>query len=134
MADDRTSTPGDPSGWMRDFLAQLRWVTERMEGLTDLGRAVPSVPSLASQAGWPAPGALSAAQLNSIAASVAAQRRSVDALKTQLSAFDEQLAVFEQIIEPLAEWTRTWADFEARMLNTRRETGGPAAGDQAAGS
>lgn len=66
------------------------------------------------------PGALSAAQLGSIAGSVAAQRRSIEALKAQLSAFDEQLAVLEQILAPLADWSRTWAELEQRLLMTRR--------------
>ena len=35
----------------------------------------------------------------------------------QLSAFDEQLAALEQMLGPLAEWSKTWADFEQRMLN-----------------
>jgi hypothetical protein len=38
---------------------------------------------------------MSAAQLASIADNIAAQRRSIDALKAQLSSFDEQLAVLE---------------------------------------
>jgi hypothetical protein len=36
---------------------------------------------------------------------IAAQRRSIDALKAQLSSFDEQLAVLEQVLGPLAEWS-----------------------------
>ncbi len=38
-------------------------------------------------------------------------------LKAQLSSYDEQLAVLEQILGPLAEWSRTWADLEQRLLN-----------------
>ena len=45
------------------------------------------------------------------------RRRSVETLKAQLSSFDEQLAVMEQILGPLAEWSRTWADLEQRLLN-----------------
>ena len=67
------------------------------------------------------PGALSAAQVTSIADSVAAQRRSIEALKAQLSAFDEQLAVLEQILGPFAEWSRTWADFEKQLVDMRRK-------------
>ena len=39
--------------------------------------------------------------MTSIADSIAAQRRSIAALKAQLSSFDEQLAVLEQILGPL---------------------------------
>jgi|CZKW01.1.fsa_nt_gi hypothetical protein len=134
MADEHKSTSGEIPGWIQDLIAQLHGFTERLEGLTDLGHSLPlisslsSLPSLSSLRTWPAPGALSAAQLKSIAASVAAQRHSVEALKTQLTAFDEQLAVFERIIEPLAEWSKAWAALEARLMNLRGEPGaaGPA--------
>jgi hypothetical protein len=66
------------------------------------------------------PGTLSAAQVTSIPDSVAAQRRSIEALKAQLSAFDEQLAVLEQILGPFAEWSRSWADLEKQLVNMRR--------------
>ena len=55
------------------------------------------------------PGALSAAQLTAVADSIAAQRRSIEVLKAQLSSFDEQLKALEQFLGPLAEWSRTWA-------------------------
>jgi len=58
--------------------------------------------------------------MTSIADSIAAQRRSIEALKAQLSSFDEQLAAMEQILGPLAEWSRTWADLEQRLLNLGR--------------
>ena len=53
----------------------------------------------------------------SITDSIAAQRRSIEALKTQLSAFDEQLAVLENLLGPLAQWSKTWADLEQQLLN-----------------
>ena len=59
--------------------------------------------------------------MTSIADSIAAQRRSIEALKAQLSSFDEQLAVMEQILGPLAEWSRTWSDLEERLLNMGRK-------------
>ena len=72
--------------------------------------------------GLPLPGALSAAQLHLIARGVAAQRSSIAALQAQLAVFDEQLAAgCEEIIGPLAEWSRTWADFERLVMNARRD-------------
>ena len=53
----------------------------------------------------------------SITDGIAAQRRSIEALKTQLSAFDEQLAVLENLLGPLAQWSKKWADLEQRLLN-----------------
>jgi hypothetical protein len=37
-----------------------------------------------------------------------------------LSSFDEQLKALEQILGPLAEWSRTWAEFEQRLLSLGR--------------
>jgi hypothetical protein len=62
--------------------------------------------------------------VTSIASSVAAQRRSIEALKAQLSLFDEQLAVMEQILAPLAKWSRTWAQLEGQLLHVPRGEGG----------
>ena len=115
MADDEQSTSGLVSGLVEDFIAQLRTVTEGLEGLAGAGARAPLAPGA-----FPLPGALSAAQLTSIASSVGAQRRSIEALKAQLSSFDEQLAVLEQILAPLAEWSRTWAELEQRLLIVRR--------------
>ena len=128
MADDQESTPGGIPGLMQEFMAQLRGATERLEGLTGLGDSFPStsMPSLPGLGTWPTPGAFSAAQLSAITFGVAAQRRSIDALKTQLMAFDEQLAVLEGLLEPLAEWSRTWAGLEERMTHVRRPPGSAA--------
>lgn len=129
MADEQKSAPGAIPSFMQEFVAQLRGAAERLEDLTGLGMqqatgsALPSLPGLRT---WPTPGTFSAAQLRSVAATVAAQRQSIEALKTQLTAFDEQLALLEQMLEPLAEWSKTWADLEDRLMNVRH---GPRAGD-----
>jgi len=59
-----------------------------------------------------------------------AQRRSIEALKAELSSFDEQLAALEQILGPLAQWSTTWAELEQRLLNLGRspQGQGPASG------
>jgi hypothetical protein len=87
------------------------------EKLQDLARGrVPLTPG-----SYPLPGALSASQTKALAESIAAQRRSIEALKAQLSAFDEQLVTLEQLLGPLAEWSRAWADVEERLLNMGRK-------------
>ena len=126
MADDEHGTTGMVPGMVQEFIAQLRAATGRLEDLAGFGGRLPSAPSA-----LPLPGGLSAAQMASIADSIAAQRRSIEALKAQLSSFDEQLAVMEQILGPLAEWSRTWADLEKRLLNMGHR---PEAGGQASGS
>lgn len=102
-------------GLVQEFIAQLRGVTGGLEGLSRFGQHLPSVPG-----GLPLPGTLSAAQMATIADAIAAQRRSVEALKAQLTSFDEQLAVLEQILGPLAEWSGKWAELEDRLLNLGR--------------
>ena len=111
MADDEQRTSGMVSGLVQDFIAQLRAVTEGLENLAGSGARRPLAPGA-----FPLPGALSAARLTAITGSVAAQRRSIEALKAQPSSFDDQLAVLEQILSPLTEWSRTWAQVEQRLL------------------
>ena len=111
MADDEQSASGVLPALVQAFIGQLRAATEGLEDLAGWGQRLPSVPGV-----LPLPGALSAAQLTSIADSIAAQRRSIGALKAQLSSFDEQLAALEQILGPLARWSSTWAELEKRLL------------------
>ena len=124
MADDKHSTPGLVPGLVQEFAAQLRGITEGLEGLAGIRDRFPPAPGT-----FPLPGTLSAAQLASIADSIAAQRRSIEALKAQLSSFDEQLAVLEQVLGPLAQWSGNWADLEQRLLNLGR---GPEGGSSRA--
>src|SRR5918993_5869810 len=90
-----------------EFVSQLR-------GFTDRARTIAgSVPSKLHLPALPSPpGALSAAQVGAIAQTVKAQRESISAIRAQLDAFDQQLAVFERILEPLVEWSSTWAQLE----------------------
>ena len=118
MADAEHPAPGLVPGLVQEFIGQLRAATEKLEGLTGLSGHLPAAPSVP-----PLPGALSAAQVSSIRDSIAAQRRSIEALQAQLSAFDEQLAVLEQVLGPIADWSRSWAELEARLLNLGRNPG-----------
>jgi hypothetical protein len=115
MADEEQGTSAALPRLVQEFAGQLREATERLQGLAGLGGRLPPAPGA-----FPLPGALSAAEITSIADNIAAQRRSIQALKAQLSAFDEQLAALEQILGPLAEWSRTWAEFEQRLLDLGR--------------
>ena len=110
--------PGRVPRSIEEFLSQLRSFTDRARGLA--AGAVPSLPSLPSP-----PGAMSAAQLKAIADSVKAQRVSLQAMTAQFQAFDEQLAVFERILEPLVEWSSTWARLEEGVASlVRRDPAG----------
>ena len=127
MTDDEQGIYGALPRLVQEFSGQLREATERLQGLAGLGGRVPP-----AAGALPLPGALSAAQMTAIADSIAAQRRSIEALQAQLTSFDEQLAALEQILGPMAEWSRTWAEFEQRLLaiGHRPESGRRAPADE----
>jgi hypothetical protein len=115
MTEDEKSIYGVVPRLVQEFIGQLRASTERLD-LTGSSGSLPPVPSA-----FPLPGGLSSAQMKSIADSITAQRHSIAALSAQLSSFDEQLAVLEQLLGPLTEWSKTWADLENRLLNMGRK-------------
>jgi hypothetical protein len=119
MNDDEQRPSGALPRLVQEFTNQLREATERWQSLAGLGGRLPPAAGALLL-----PGAMSAAQMNAIADSIAAQRRSIEALKAQLSSFDEQLAALEQLLGPLAEWSRTWAEFEQRLLTMGRRPEG----------
>ncbi len=117
---------GRVSRSVEEFVGQLRAFSDRARGMA--AGAVPfSLPKLPSP-----PGALSASQLRAIDRSVRSQRQQIAAMVTQLQAFDEQLAVFERILEPLVEWSATWARLEESVADLVRRPGDP--DDGAAGA
>jgi hypothetical protein len=104
---------------VEDFVSQLRSFTDRARGVAS--GAVPfSLPRLPSP-----PGAMSAAQLRAIDRAVRSQRQQIAAMTAQLQAFDEQLAVFERILDPLVEWSATWARLEESVADLVRRPGDP---------
>ena len=90
-----------------EFVNQLRGFTDRARSVAGAVPARLHLPALPSP-----PGAMSAAQVSAIAQTVRAQRESISAIRSQLEAFDQQLAVFERILDPLVEWSSTWAQLE----------------------
>jgi hypothetical protein len=56
---------------------------------------------------------------------VRSQRQQIAAMTAQLQAFDEQLAVFERILDPLVEWSTTWARLEESVADLVRRPGDP---------
>jgi hypothetical protein len=104
---ERTDQGGIVSRSIDEFVNQLRGFSDRARTMAG------SVPSKLSLPALPSPpGALSAAQLRAVAQTVNAQRQSIAAMRAQLDAFDQQLAVFERLIDPLVEWSATWARLE----------------------
>jgi hypothetical protein len=105
---------------IEEFVHQLRGFTERARTVAGAVPGKLHMPALPSP-----PGAMSAAQLKAIAQTVTAQRQSIAAIRAQLDAFDEQLGVFERILEPLVEWSSTWARLEEAVGDLVRRDGGP---------
>jgi hypothetical protein len=122
-ADREAATSGLVGRSIDEFVNQLRGFTDRARSIAG---AVPSklaLPALPSP-----PGAMSAAQLRAIAQAVNAQRQSIAAMQGQLEAFDQQMAVFERILDPLVEWSSTWARLEEAVGDFVRRDGPPPAG------
>jgi hypothetical protein len=101
-----------------EFVNQLRGFTDRARSLAGAVPSKLSLPSLPSP-----PGAMSAAQLRAVAQTVTAQRQSIAAMRAQLDAFDQQLAVFERILDPLVDWSATWARLEEAVGDFVRPNG-----------
>jgi hypothetical protein len=111
--------PGLVSRSIEEFVTQMRAFTDRARGLA--AGAVPSgfsLPALPSP-----PGAMSAAQLKAVADAVTAQRKQLQGMTAQFQAFDQQLAVFERVLEPLVEWSASWARLEEGVASLVRRDG-----------
>ena len=102
-----------------EFVNQLRGFTDRARSVAGVVPGKLPFPTLPSP-----PGAMSAAQLKAIAQAVQAQRQSIAAMQSQLEAFDQQMAVFERILDPLVEWSSTWARLEEAVGDFVRRDGG----------
>ena len=90
-----------------EFVSQLRGFSDRARSIAGNVPSKLHLPALPSP-----PGAMSAAQLRTVQQTVSAQRQSIAAMRAQLDAFDGQLAVFERLIDPLVEWSSSWARLE----------------------
>lgn len=114
LVTENESRPEFFAGLMQPWIAQLHTITEELAGTRLSQSALPQ--PLRSLQSLPLPGALSAAQLDSFARSVAAQRSSAAALQAQLALFDEQLATVQEMVAPLVEWSKAWAGFERAAM------------------
>ena len=107
MADEQRPNPP------QDLLNQLWTTMERLgaaaghvPGVAAAGLAMPSVPL---------PGGLAAGQVAAIVGGIRAQRSSIATMRANLDAYEQQLVVMEQLLEPLAQMTRSWAQAEKKI-------------------
>ena len=117
-ADSEPASSGLVGRSIDEFVNQLRGFTDRARSLAGAVPSRLSLPALPSP-----PGAMSAAQLRAVAQTVTAQRQSIAAMRAQLDAFDQQLAVFERILDPLVDWSATWARLEEAVGDFVRPNG-----------
>ncbi len=119
MADqDGGETSSSIPNPFESLLAQMTGMTRQMANLSGLTSSTPAaqVPGAQALPSLARPADLSAGQLKAVASAVAAQRRSIEAMRAQLQAFDEQLEVLEKILAPMTEWTTAWADLEKKVM------------------
>jgi hypothetical protein len=114
-----------------DVAAQLRAAADRiMAGWTSMAGSGSGSGSggTASLPGPPTmPATMSVRQMEALLEDLAARRAQVQALKTQLEGFDDQLGTLESNLRPLLEWTRTWANVEGTMSEFWRPLSGGSA-------
>lgn len=122
-------TEDGPARSPANFAGQLRDAADRiMAGWTAApgaaGAAAPATPSIPALPTMPA--TMSVERMEAFLEDLAARRAQVQALTTQLEAFDEQLGSLEASVRPFVEWARTWADVEKTMAGFWRPPSGPA--------
>ncbi len=132
MSESEPSRPRTPA----DVAAFFQAATERlMAGWTSPAGgagAVTGKPPGPWPAGTPAlPATMSAKQLQALLDDLAARRAQVQALRTQLATFEEQLGSLEASLRPVLDWLRAWSDLEGSVTDFWRLQGGPPPGPEA---
>jgi hypothetical protein len=109
-------TPADLAGQLRATADRIMagWTAAAGAGAGSGGAGTPSPPGMPAFPA-PMPATMSARQLEALLEDLAARRAQVQALKTQLEGFDDQLGSLEANLRPLLEWTRTWANVESTV-------------------
>jgi hypothetical protein len=114
-------TPADLAGQLRAAADQIMAGWTKAAGSAVGGTApVPGLPTM--------PATMSVRQMEALLEDLAARRAQVQALKTQLEAFDDQLGSLETNLRPLLEWTRTWANVEGSIADFWRPLSGGGTG------
>ena len=93
----------------QDLFKQF-WSTMERMGMT-AGR----MPQMLGMPSVPLPGGLAESQVAAIVGAIRAQRSGIANMRATLDAYEQQLVVMEQLLEPLESMTRTWAQAEKKI-------------------
>jgi hypothetical protein len=141
MAEENPSG-GGPADAIRESARQFSELVERMRASSQAGMAAATgllgptgAQTQAMLSAMSAGAALPAAQLDALVQEIRARRDQVDVLRTQLAGFSDQLEALEAMLQPLAEWSRTWLRLQQAMVNPLGlATGGGTQSGDAAGT
>ena len=107
MADEkRSNQPQDLLNQLWTTMERLGAAAGQMPGATAKMMGLPTVPM---------PGGLAAGQIAAIAGAIRAQRSGIATMRANLDAYEQQLLVMEQMLGPLEEITKSWAEAEKRI-------------------
>jgi len=101
--DDWPKPPQDLLAQFRETMEKLGAVAGQMPGMTAQMLGMPTVPM---------PGGLAAGQVAAIVGAIRAQRSSMATMRASLDAYEQQLKVLEDLMEPLEKMTKNWAQAE----------------------
>jgi hypothetical protein len=94
----------------QDLFKQFWSTMERM------GMAAGKMPAqMLGMPSVPLPGGLAESQVAAIVGAIRAQRSGIANMRATLDAYEQQLVVMEQLLEPLEAMTRTWAQAEKKI-------------------
>ena len=116
--DTETAPSGLVGRSIDEFVHQLRGFTDRARSLAGAVPTKLSLPVAAQPAGCDVRRAVAGRRADG-------QRtaQSIAAMQAQLEAFDQQMAVFERILDPLVDWSATWARLEEAVGDFVRPNG-----------
>ena len=114
-------SPADVAQQLRDAADRLMagWAAAA-GGMTGTSKrpAAPALPRLPAL-----PATMTGEQVQKVLDDLTTRRAQVQALRDSLTTFDEQLALLESNLQPVVEWTRTWAALEKSVSEFWRSPG-----------
>ena len=104
--DEQPKPPQDLLNQLWSTMERLGAAAGQVPGMTAAAMGMPTVPM---------PGGLAAGQIAAITGAIRAQRSGIATMRANLDAYEQQLVVMEQLLEPLEAMTRSWAQAEKKI-------------------